>query len=263
MTRVASLHTVTQAMARRRALGGFTMLEVLLALGILSIALVGLLGRTTANVRITQEIAVRGAAVNLARGKMYDIEDELLREGFQELEQTFEGDFSDEGWPDITFEAVVEKIELPNMNSLEALQDGAEGGAEDDGSGGVLGGILSSPSDSNSPTADGSAEGAFVSGQFEMLSQVMEVSIRKVTLHVRWKVGNEEQSLEVACYFTDPAAMQQVLPNLGALLGGGGAAAGDDSGDSDGAGSDSRGSGSSSGGGASVGGRGSRGGATR
>lgn len=218
-----------QARGPRRPRGGFTLLEVMLALAILSITLVGLLGRTTGNVRLTQEVAMRGTVATLARGQMYEIEDLLLREGFQEMDQTMEDDFGDQGWPEVRWKAVIEKIELPGLNSLQALQEGA-GGAEGEGGaaggeqagGGLLGSFLSMGGGAGGGSGeDTSADASFISSQFEILRQVLEASIRKVTLTMTWEVGNEEQTMVVACYFTDPAAMQQVLPGVGNLAGGG------------------------------------------
>ncbi len=73
---------------------------------------------------------------------------------------------------------------------------------------------------------DTSADASFISSQFELLRQVLEASIRKVTLTVTWEVGKEEQTMVVACYFTDPAAIQEVLPGVGSLGGGGEEASG-------------------------------------
>ncbi|WP_428266098.1 prepilin-type N-terminal cleavage/methylation domain-containing protein [Haliangium sp.] len=207
---------------------GFTLLEVLLALSILALALVGLMGRTLSNVRLSQEVAMHGVAVNLARGKMYDLEATLLDEGFQELEQTVDGDFSEQGWPDIHWEAVIEKTEIPGLAGLEAMQEGAGGEGEGQGqgdgaAGGVLGGLLSLGAGPGAGgEGGGGGEAAFISSQFEMIRQILEESIRKVTLTVTWNVGVEEQKLVVACYYTDPTAMSRVLPGLGGLGGGGG-----------------------------------------
>ena len=242
--------------ARRRLQGGFTLLEVMLALAILSITLVGLLGRATGNVRLTQEVAMRGAVAALARGQMYEIEDELLREGFQELDQTLEDDFGDQGWPEIRWQAVIEKVELPGLNSLQALQGGAGEGTGEEGAasgeqagGGLIGQFLSMGAGGGATGTgeDTSADASFISGQFEILRQVLEASIRKVTLTVTWEVGKEEQKMVVACYFTDPAAMQKVLPGVGALAGGGGE---DTSGT--GAGGDGTGTGTGAGGGSPI-----------
>lgn len=250
---------------QRRIMAGFTLLEVMLALSILAITLVGLLGRTTGNVRLTQEVAMRGTAANLARGKMYEIEDELLREGFQELEQTLSGDFSDEGWRDIEWKAVIEKVELPSMGSLDALQGEGEAGgtaAEESAGGGILGQMLSMGGGTAGGSEDGSVDASFISSQFELLREVLEVSIRKVTLTLTWKVGNEDQEMVVVCYFTDPVALQQVLPGVGGggLPGGSGGTPEAGDGGRGGGGDSGRGGGRSGGSGRGGGGGGGRGG---
>lgn len=206
--------------------GGFTLLEVMLALSILAVALVGLIGRTTSNIRISEEVAMQGVVTELVRGKMYDIEEELLRDGFQELDQSSEGEFDEEGWPAIRWEAKVEKIELPNLGSLESMgqDEGQTGEGGEAGAGGMLGGLLSMGGMGG--MGGGSEDGAgdmsmeFISSQYEILREVMEQAIRKVTLTATWKVGLEEKEMVVACYFTDPAAIGRVLPGAGGIGGG-------------------------------------------
>jgi hypothetical protein len=125
---------------------------------------------------------------------------------------------------------VIEKIELPGLNSLQALQEGAGAGAGEDSAaggeqagGGLLGSFMSMGAGAGAGGGeDTSADASFISSQFELLRQVLEASIRKVTLTMTWEVGKEEQTMVVACYFTDPAAMQKVLPGAGGLAGGGG-----------------------------------------
>lgn len=211
---------------------GFTLLEVMLALSILAVTLVGLLGRTAGNVRLTQESAMRGTAAALARGQMYEIEDQLLREGFQDLDQNLEGDFNEQGWAQIHWEAAIEKVEIPGFEAMKAMQGGAgegEAGAEGQGGqaqagGGMIGQILSmgGMGGGGEGGEDTSADAALISSQFEMFRQVLEASIRKVTLTLTWKVGNEDQTMVVVCYFTDPGAIQEVLPGIGGLPSGGG-----------------------------------------
>ncbi len=229
----------------------------MLALAILSAALVMLISRTTSNIHETNLAAMRGVAVELARGKMYDVEAQLLEDGFQELDQSSDGDFSDEGYRNISWEAVVEKVELPNLTSLEGLQGDGDGGGDGGGDGrggdggGPLGGILSmfggfGGGGDSGDAGDGSAGAAFLTSQYEILRQVLEVSIRKVTLTLKWKISGEEQELVVACYFTNPGAMRQVLPGAGGA--GGIPTSGQSGSSSSSRGSSSGGSSSSSGG---------------
>jgi prepilin-type N-terminal cleavage/methylation domain-containing protein len=246
--------------ARSTGQGGFTLLEVMLALGILVIALAGIIGRTTANIRQTNEIAMRSAVVDLVRGKMYDIEEELMRDGFQDLEQSSDGDFSDEGWPNVAWKVEVEKVEMPNLGALQALQEGGEDG--EGGEGGALGsadsplgGLLGMAG------ADAGALGSasFIASQFELITKVLEASIRKVRLTATWKQGRSEETMVVVCYFTDPSAMSKVIATGG--LPGGSGGSGTPSGGGGGGGGRGGGSGGVGGGGgdtSSPGGRGNR-----
>ena len=68
--------------ARRRG-GGFTLIEVMLALAILGAALVILVKSIAGNITAAQDSFYMGVATELARGKMADLEEELLQEGFQ------------------------------------------------------------------------------------------------------------------------------------------------------------------------------------
>jgi general secretion pathway protein I len=219
MKRVAMQRVAMQRVHRRprgTAQRGFTLIEVMLALSILAITLIGLISRTSANIRLTQEAGMLDVATELARSKMFDIEAELLHDGFPEMNEDDSGDFSDQGWPAIEWETTIEKIELPNLTAMQSLQEGeGEGEAEaeaGEAGGGMLGGLMGE--------AGGMGAG-FIASQFELITQVLEVSIRKVTLTVRWTVGQERKEMVVATYFTDPVAMGKVIPGLGSPGGGG------------------------------------------
>lgn len=189
---------------------GFTLLEVMIALSILAVTLVGLIGRTARNVRITREMGMLDVATDLARDKMYDIEADLLKDGFPELDDETDGAFDEQGWPNIKWKAVVEKIELPNLNAMSAI-DGEEGeGGDRSGadSGGVAG-LGGSSADGGG--FDAAAGMGMLGPYYGTLKEVLEVSIRKVTLTLEWSVGNEDHDMVVVCYFTDPYGMRKVL----------------------------------------------------
>ncbi|MCG8425458.1 MAG: prepilin-type N-terminal cleavage/methylation domain-containing protein [Proteobacteria bacterium] len=196
---------------------GFTLVEVMLALAILAIALVGIMAETASNIRATQEAQMRGVVVDLVRSKMYDVEAELLKDGFQELDQSSEGDFSDEGWADISWRASVEKVELPALGALQNLQDGEGDGDQGQGDErGEASGLTGGPLGDLMGTFGGGLEDAsFVTSQFELISQVLEAAIRKVTVTAKWTVGSEEQTMVAALYLTDPNAIDKVLQGFG------------------------------------------------
>ncbi len=199
---------------------GFTLVEVMLALSILFASLVVLVSRTAANIRLTQESHSIDIATELARSKMYDIEEILLDEGFQELDKSLEDDFDEEGWPRYHWKAEIIKIELPALGALEALdEDGNPTGEGGEGGGmmnsplvGMLGGMgggMGGAGDSEGGM--GGMGASFIASQFELISQILEASIRKVTLTVYWTVNGDDEELSVVCYFTDPAAINRVI----------------------------------------------------
>jgi general secretion pathway protein I len=200
------------------------------ALAMLAGSLILLLQGAAANVASTQRSQMLSAATELARGKMYDLEEKLLEEGFQNLDVTEEGDFDEEGWEQITWEAEITKIKLPNLGAMQSLgAEGEEGAAGEEGGGGLLGGMLG-----GFGGGDGGAGAGLIGSQFELFRGILEESIRKVHLTIRYKVAGDKEEFTVDCYFTEPHAVNRVI-NLGP-----GAA---NAGDEDGTGSGSNNSG--------------------
>jgi hypothetical protein len=203
--------------ARQR---GFTLLEVMIALGILFTSLAVLIYRTTANIHTAERAEALGVATDLSRAKMYEIEEMLLKDGFQELEQEEHGDFSEEDHREVEWEARIEKVELPGLNNLAALAGSGEEGAEGaEGGGEVADSPLAGLLAMGGGDAGGAAGASFLSSQFELISQVLEQSIRKVTLTVTWKVGTREEELVSSAYFTDPSAVGRAISGIPAGVG--------------------------------------------
>ena len=199
-------------MTRARRSAGFTLLEVMIALSLLFAALVILIRASTANVRAAQHVKMVTIATELARGKMLDVEEELLHDGFQDMVETMDGDFGDEGYGHITWDATIEKVELPNVNQMQdEAKDGQkdkDGDKDTSGSGfSAVEGLLGGPGMDAASTAGAT----MIMSQFEMIKQVLESAIRKVTLTVRWKEAGKEESFQVVCYFTDPKAVDSAF----------------------------------------------------
>jgi general secretion pathway protein I len=210
-----------RSIEHRRGAGGFTLIEVMIALAILAGGLVFLMRSTASNIFAAQKAQMLTAASNLARSKMYDIEETLTADGFQELDQTEEGSFADEGWPAITWKVEIIKIELPDMASLQAMGgqgEGEAGGGATAGAptGGLLGGMLGMGGATGDPaTGDPSnPAGAGIMGTYySLVSDVLKDAIRKVTLTVSYPVvGGDIESFVVTCYFTDPAVVSRKAP---------------------------------------------------
>jgi len=184
------------------ASGGFTLLEVMVALAILASTLVVLLQIITNNVRATNHAKLTTAATLLARGKMIDIEDGILENGFSTDNEAEHGTFRDQNYPDFRWESSIERIELPtDMKQLAEQQASDTSKSKDPMQAltGMMGGLMSS--------------------FMEPIRVGLEESVRRVTVKVIWNEhGRRDQTLEVVTFLTDPAKLDAALTG-GALSG--------------------------------------------
>ena len=213
----------------RRRLRGLTLVEVMIALAILGLALVMLIKSVATNVAASSSSYYMGVVTDLARGKMYDLEEQLLDEGFQDAEQEEEGDFDEEGYPRVKWKALIEPVELPSYDKLMALANGGgEGSGSGSGSGdgtaatdkfqsSALGGMMGmfGGGGGGADSAQEAQTGGFIQAQYALIQNVLKASIRKITLTVSWSTGIHDEQIEVILYVTDPAGMQKTLGSLG------------------------------------------------
>lgn len=256
---------------------GFTLLEVMIGLALLGFGLVVLIKSAAGSIGSAKEAQMMGVATDLSRGKMYDIEEQLLKDGFTDTDQSENNKtFDEEGWPSISYSYKVEQVELPSWDDLQAMSQGRAGSGSngsgsgfgsgsgssagfDDPNGGfqnsALGGMLSQlgggfGAGGGSQDIDSKAGASFIQGQYTMVQNVLKVSIRKVTLDVNYTVMGQLRELKTVAYFTDSAAMDKVLLGLGSQdlddATGSGSGSGRGSGSGSGSGSN-RGSGAGSG----------------
>jgi general secretion pathway protein I len=208
----------------------------MIALALLGLAMVVLIKSAAGNIFSTEEARMMGIATDLARGKMYDIEEILLEDGFTDTDQSQESEkcFEDEGWPNICYSYKVEEPKLPSFEQMaasaqkqaekaakeaagsagsalgSALGSAATGGFENSMLGSMLGMMGGGKQDITA--AQG---GSLLQSQWSMFQEILKVSIRKVTLTVKWKVLGRDRDMKVVAFFTDAAAMDKVLNGLG------------------------------------------------
>jgi general secretion pathway protein I len=168
---------------------GFTLLEVMAAVAILALALTVISASQQAGMRHVIRAKKMTVASLLAREKMTDLEDELTKDGFPEFDEEEEGEFED-GFEGYTYRWKIEKIEMPSGLDPEAMT-GALSGEGDDSAGAAGGGMAA-------------FGGQMLTQQFELFRNILERSIRRVTLEVGWKEGGAKKSVEIALYLTDP-----------------------------------------------------------
>ncbi len=177
----------------------FTLLEVMVAVTILSISLASLFSAQTQAIGATQYVKHIAVASQLARCRMSEIELEMLREGFEiaEFEGWEEGpccELRDDrvslsGEDPFTCRWRYELVQLPTMADAQdaagdAMMEGGQAGQEAQQgmmSMGLLGPIL------------------------PMVQGLLEAAIRRVSVQVVWYEGPHERSLEVVQYITNPS----------------------------------------------------------
>ncbi len=262
--------------SRLRA-AGFTLLEVMIGLSLLGFALTVLIKSAAGSIFNARQAQMMGVVTDLARGKMYDLEETLIKDGFSDTGLADADEtctdykpFDDEGWPGVEWCAKVQQVELPSWDKLQSMAAGSGSGAgsgagsgKGSGSDGgeapsgfqnsALGGMLSmlgggfGGGGKSSKNADSKAGASFIQGQYSMVQNILKVSIRKVTLYIKWQVVGSDRDMRVVAYFTNAAAMDKVLSGMGSQDledAGGGSGSGSGSGSGRRIGQPGRGSGS-------------------
>jgi general secretion pathway protein I len=186
----------------RRA-SGFTLLEVMIAVAILSMTLVTLLSIVTSNIRATRHARLTTIGTFLARGKMIDLEDQVLETGFSNSDESAQGTFKQQEHPEFRWDSLIERVELPADAALKQRDDAQDKAKDSTNPMSMISGFL----------------GGMMSSFIEPIRLGLQEAVRRVTVHVTWdETGRPSQSIEVVQYLADPS-------KLDAALTGGGAAA--------------------------------------
>lgn len=180
---------------------GFTLIEVMFALVILFGGLTILLQGAASSVASTKRAQLMTVAAELGRSKMYEIEETLLHDGFQDTDEEDDGDFGDEEWKQIKWSSKITRIDISNPQALVSMVAGIALGAPGEGEGeeeaaGLFDGF------------GGGEGGGIFDTMLPIVSNILEKAIRKVHLKVSWKNGNEDQEINLDCYFVDPTAIR-------------------------------------------------------
>jgi len=199
----------------RRSTAGYTLLEVLIAMSILAVSLAILIGSQANSAMMTERANRMALASMLVRSKMIDIEGELKVEGFQETNQDFSGDFGEEGFEEMEWEALVEVLEIPTE---AAPAFGAQINSQLFGDGESQGAL--SGSDAVSQWLP------MIMAEIPTFINDMCERARRITLTITWPEGDGEMSLTVEQYVVDlTSATNPMIPTVnmggdGALNGG-------------------------------------------
>lgn len=184
----------------RRSAPGFTLLEVLLAVAILAASLTILMG-TMATSNQQAVYANRLTRISqAARSKMIDLEYDLREEGFTENIRSKDGDFEDIGLDNVTWEAEIQPIEIPEdieRQLMGRVNAQLFGGTDSEGA--LKGNAAFS---SKLPQLIGCVP--------QMINRLGE-QIRRIILKVRFDFHGREQTFTLSQYVIDKSTNQYNL----------------------------------------------------
>ena len=177
---------------------GFTLLEVLVAVAILAISLTSLLTSQMNALRATRYAQQVTAAAFLADYQLIEIEWKIKQEenGWGDNDKEYEGDFSEQGWPDITYKCLVDMIEMPDYTALQAAAEDTDG----------MGNDLVEVQDTGEQAFDA------LGMVWPMVKSAIEQSIRKASCTVYWTDGPDRppHEFEVMTFWTDTTKLDQI-----------------------------------------------------
>ena len=239
-----------KSLGRRR---GFSLLEVMVAVGVLGLSLTVILSAQGDCLAKNKRAATMGTATTLARCRMTELEEKQVKLGYPLIDEIDSSNIccNDEEAPGFSCDWKVERVILPS------LQNNIDGGGADlmsqalfsdagpsaAGSSSPLGGLLGG---STNPQLDldaglqnigtnlqtqlagaGGMQGllGFVfSLVYPTLKPLMEASIRRITVVVKWKEGLLDRDFTLTQFVTDPRAggfQSGILSDGGIILEGG------------------------------------------
>ncbi len=226
-------------MPRRNSSHGFTLLEVLVAIAILGLGLVVILSSQAGLFAGASRGEHLTVASNLLRCKMSEIELTLAQKGFSLTDENDEGECCEGEGEGYTCSWKIERVELPplpepdqdggapgpagsaGLNGPGGLGFGAPPpGSAAPGAGGPLGALMNisasqgaSLGDKATPgsvmqqlgsTGASGMEGMVMGFVYPSLKPMLEASIRRVTVTVKWTEGKSKRDMEVTQFLTRP-----------------------------------------------------------
>jgi general secretion pathway protein I len=193
-----------------RRLRGFTLLEVMIALAILSVALVAISNLNGGAVAMHAYSRRATEATLLLRGKMLDVEDDLQKNGFSDFTDEKHGDFSAEGAAGYAWSAEILKpdVELDPAQLLTLL--GAQGkkgqpSSNISGAAQTLAASLSgTPGATQGLSGGGGAAmlagpmGSMFMNEAKTFIETLKKSVREIRLTVSWQDGKNRRDVSAS-----------------------------------------------------------------
>jgi len=177
-----------------RSKAGFTLLEVMVALAILAGALLTISQIVSSSLRNEVRAQRLDVATLLARGKMVALEEQYQRSGFKDFDDATDGDFDEEGHPEVKWklEVVRPHVDLSSQKLLETLTGSSD-----------LQSLLPGASAKDGiTTLDPRAAmiAPLLDAQLLQFGETLKKGFREVRLTVLWTDGKHEESFTVVTH---------------------------------------------------------------
>ena len=207
---------------RAKTREGFTLLEVMVAIGILALALTAIFSSEAGAIKVAARSRTTNVASMLGRCKMAEIEEQVAEEGLPAVDDQGSDECCEDAEQDgFTCDWRIDRVVLPDQTELESDEGGPLGGAEGDEEG--PGPDLSKLTDMDPKEAgpeqltqmlggaspqDALAQMAFDFG-FPLLKPAIEEQVRRATVTVKWKEGvgssASERSFDIVQFLVAPS----------------------------------------------------------
>jgi len=197
-------------MMRRPSSRGFTLLETVVAMAILTLALMAIFDLNSGAVVMHSYAKKVSVATLLARGKMTDLEQDLYDKGFPADDEDRSGDFSEEGWSSFKWRAkiIAPKTSGVSTDQLLSAVFGVPAGGADPlsaimggGAGGGKGAAAGLPPGAT-PGLGGlaGAAGGLAQTQMTQFLDQIRSTVREVHLTVTWRDGKQVESVDLVTH---------------------------------------------------------------
>ncbi|MEM1417142.1 MAG: type II secretion system protein [Myxococcota bacterium] len=216
----------------------FTLLEVMVAIAMLAVGLTAIFSSQGQAIAVASRARHVSVAANLARCKMFEVEEEMAREGFPAVDASGRDECCEGGEIDgFECEWSVERVVLPELGledgllEDEAPEGDAPAGGPLAGSGAesILGDSAAQTNTIDSLLGGGGNFGGdamaelAISLAFPVLKPSIEEQVRRAKVTVMWTEGERELSFDVFQYLVaeqgaapDAAAVDQAIEQISA-----------------------------------------------